>query len=281
LLNYHAVKNWDFGEIEQSYTRRDAMLYALGIGLGENPVDAGQLRFVYEKDLQTLPTMARCWAGLALVADPRTGADCLKLVQGEQHLQLFRPLPAKATIRALTGSHTQDRGVGKGAIAVVTRDLFDAASGELLAQGTNVLSCAATAALAPKGRQRPAAASTARSTEWSSRLGGRHPSLPQAALIYRLSGDYNPLHADPGIAQGAGFADRSFMDYAALAWPPCSAEDLLCVHASTIRRIAVRFTAPVFPGETLRFHIWRTSPGDYTCRARIDNEIRSYWITAS
>ena len=57
MLNYDAVKNWDFGEIVQTYAIRDSMLYALGVGLGADPLDRDQLRFVYEKDLQTVPTM--------------------------------------------------------------------------------------------------------------------------------------------------------------------------------------------------------------------------------
>src|ERR1700675_3629232 len=58
VLDYFALKAWDFGKIRQSYTRRDTILYALGVGLGAGPLDAGQLRFVYERNLQALPTMA-------------------------------------------------------------------------------------------------------------------------------------------------------------------------------------------------------------------------------
>jgi hypothetical protein len=99
VLDYPAMKAWDFGEIRQTYSRRDTLFYALGVGLGADPLDAGQLRFVYEKDLQALPTLATvlAWPRFSW-SDPRTGVDYLKLVHGEQHLRLFKPLPVEATV---------------------------------------------------------------------------------------------------------------------------------------------------------------------------------------
>ena len=58
MLDYHVCKNWKFPDIVHHYTERDTMLYALGIGLGAQPLDEGQLRFVFEQNLQTVPTMA-------------------------------------------------------------------------------------------------------------------------------------------------------------------------------------------------------------------------------
>jgi len=66
VIDYHALKAWDFGEVRQAYSRRDTILYALGIGLGAEPLDAGHLRFVYGPQLQALPTMA------AVLAMPRS-----------------------------------------------------------------------------------------------------------------------------------------------------------------------------------------------------------------
>src|ERR1700746_823166 len=101
MLDYQAVKNWDFGNIVHLYTQRDSMLYALGIGIGTEPLNEGQLRFVYEKDLATVPTMA------AVLGTPgfwgreaRTGADWVKIVHGEQAVQVMKPLPPAATVVA-------------------------------------------------------------------------------------------------------------------------------------------------------------------------------------
>ena len=86
MLDYHAVKTWDFGEVRQSYSRRDTILYALGVGLGADPLDGDQLRFVYERDLQALPTMACVLATPRSVwKNPATGANYLKLLHGEEH----------------------------------------------------------------------------------------------------------------------------------------------------------------------------------------------------
>ena len=98
MLNYDAVKNWDFGSIVQTYTERDSVLYALGVGIGANAVDSGQLRYVYEKHLQTVPTMATVLGSPGFWwRDTRTGVDWVKLVHGEQAIRVFKPdeiLPA-------------------------------------------------------------------------------------------------------------------------------------------------------------------------------------------
>jgi hypothetical protein len=101
MLDYQAVKNWDFGEISHPYTQRDTMLYALGIGLGAQPLDAGQLGFVFEQNLQSVPTMVSVLGSPGFWwRDPRTGADWVKLVHGEQSVQLFKPLPVAGQIVA-------------------------------------------------------------------------------------------------------------------------------------------------------------------------------------
>ena len=101
MLNYDAVKNWDFGEIVQTYSIRDSMLYALGVGMGADPLDRDQLRFVYEKDLQTVPTICTVLGSPGFWwRDERTGADWVKLVHGEQAIRLFKPLPSSGTVIA-------------------------------------------------------------------------------------------------------------------------------------------------------------------------------------
>ena len=77
MLDYQTVKNWDFGDIEHTYSERDTMLYALGVGVGFDPLDAGQLRFVFENNLQVLPSMVAVLGTPGFWwRDPRTGADC-------------------------------------------------------------------------------------------------------------------------------------------------------------------------------------------------------------
>jgi hypothetical protein len=140
MLNYDALKNWDFGDIPHAYTPRDVMLYALGIGLGAQPLDAGQLQFVFEQNLQVVPTMASVFGSPGFWwRDPRTGADWVKLVHGEQSVLVFKPLPIAAQLVARNKVvSVTDKGPGKGAIAVITRDLYEQPGGELIAQGRNV-----------------------------------------------------------------------------------------------------------------------------------------------
>src|ERR1700738_1092467 len=123
------MKAWVFAEARQSYSRRDTILYALGIGLGADPLDAGQLRYVYEKELQALPTMATVLGGFGSCwSDPRSGADYVKLVHGEQQLRLLKPLPVEASVSARDRVLSlTDLGASKGAIARVAREVFDAA----------------------------------------------------------------------------------------------------------------------------------------------------------
>ncbi|HEX7750124.1 MAG TPA: 3-alpha,7-alpha,12-alpha-trihydroxy-5-beta-cholest-24-enoyl-CoA hydratase, partial [Bordetella sp.] len=86
-LNYDTIRNWRFDGIRHTYTEKDTMLYALGIGLGEDPVDAGQLRYVYEKDLRAFPTMSVVLGFPGFwMRDPRAGIDHLRIVHGEQRM---------------------------------------------------------------------------------------------------------------------------------------------------------------------------------------------------
>src|SRR6516162_8629837 len=101
MLDYRKLKNLDFGVVTQTYTERDSILYALGIGLGMEPLDPQQLRFVYEKDLRAVPSM------VAVLGAPGTswryeglGVDWVKLVHGEQRIRIFKPLPVAATLTA-------------------------------------------------------------------------------------------------------------------------------------------------------------------------------------
>src|ERR1700730_12834080 len=125
MLDYQSVKNWDFGDITHAYTQRDTMLYALGIGIGAQPLAAGQLRFVFEQNLQAVPTMVSVLGSPGFWwRDPGTGADWVKLVHGEQAIRVLKPLPAAATVVAQNRVMSiTDKGAGKGAIVVIKREI--------------------------------------------------------------------------------------------------------------------------------------------------------------
>jgi acyl dehydratase len=274
MIDYHAVKNWDFGDIRHTFTQRDAMLYALGIGIGFDPLHAGQLRFVYEKDLQTVPTMGSVLGTPGFWwRDARTGADWVKIVHGEQHLRVLKPLPTSGTLRARNRVLSiTDKGAGKGAIAVIVRELYDDASGELLVEARNVTFLRGDGGFSQQSGvsdSPPAALPAVPEREPDIEL--ELPSLSHQALLYRLNGDYNVLHADPDVARAAGFPRPILHGLCTYGMAAHAVLKAVCDYdARRLRSVAVRFTAPVFPGETIRFQLWREGAQTLHLRARAD-----------
>lgn len=273
MLDYQAVKNWNFGELVHEYTQRDTMLYALGVGLGADPLDAGQLRFVFEKDLQALPSMVAVLGTPGFWwRDSRTGADWVKLVHGEQRVEIFRPLPAAATVIAKNRVVSlTDKGAGKGAIAVIERDLYESGTTQLLARTTQVTFLRGDGGFSEQsGVSDAGPAVLPGAPETAPDIEVELPSLEQAALIYRLSGDYNPLHADPEVARAAGFKRPILHGLCTFGMAAHAIVRSCCDYdASRIRSMAVRFTAPVYPGETIKFQFWRRDSKVHL-RAHID-----------
>ena len=274
MLDYGVCKNWQFPDIVHDYTERDTMLYALGLGFGTDPMDAGALRFVYEKNLQVVPTMATVMGSPGIWwRDPKTGADFVKLVHGEQDVRLLRPLAPEGTLIARNRVLSlTDKGAGKGALAVVLRSLIDAASGETVAESRNATflrgdgGFSEVSGISDPGPE-PLPAVPARPAD----LEASYATLPEAALIYRLSGDVNPLHADPEVAAKAGF-DRPILHGLCTYGMGARAviEKVLGFEAARLTRLAVRFTSPVWPGETVRYELWRESDTLLRLRASVD-----------
>lgn len=254
-----------FTPVEQAYAARDAILYALGCGLGADPVDAGQLRFVYEQaagGLQALPTLANVLGYGGFWADqPDTGIAWQKLVHAEQAIVLHRPLPTAGRVVGTTrvvGLH--DKGAEKGALLLQQRQVADAATGEPWATVTQTSMLRADGGFGPAhgaSHGMPLAAPHAvpdRAPDAVCDL----PTLPQAALLYRLNGDLNPLHADPAVARAAGFPRPLLHGLATMgAALHAVLKVFLGYDASRVRGMRVRFTAPVLPGDTLRTQLWR------------------------
>jgi acyl dehydratase len=274
MLDYHAVRNWDFGELIHTYTQRDVMLYALGIGIGTDPLHEGQLRFVFEKQLQTVPTMGSVLGTPGFWwRDPRTKADWVKIVHGEQHLRIFKPLPTAATVLARNRVISiTDKGPGKGAIAVIVRELFDCDSREPLVEARNVTFLRGDGGFSQhSGVSDPPPPALPPIPDRAPDIEEELGSLAHQGLIYRLNGDYNVLHADPQVARDAGFQRPILHGLCTYGMAAHAVLRTVCDYdASKIRGVAVRFTAPVFPGETVRFQLWREGPNRVHLRARVD-----------
>lgn len=256
MMNPQTLLDWPFEPVEQTYGFRDTILYALGLGLSGDPLDKEDLRFTYESGLQALPTMpvVLCSPG-AWYRKPEAGIDWVKMLHGEQRLTIHRPLPIGGQVVGITRvSAVVDKGIGKGAMLYVERELSDKETGNPLATIGQTLvlrgngGCGSTTDKVPQPHVIPE----------------RAPDVvlestidPRAGLIYRLSGDYNPLHADPEIAQRAGFRAPIFHGLGTFGMAGCAVLKGVCNgDPSRITSMAVRFTSPVYPGERLSTALW-------------------------
>lgn len=255
-IEYPAIMKFQSDSVELNWSTRDTMLYALGVGYGDEPTEPRALRFTYERELLALPTFA---ATLAAGAEPRPdqlGIDVSRMLHAGQKIELRKAFPAQghATASARVVA-VQDKGAEKGALIVYAVDLSDAPD-QVFASATTTLMARGDGGFdgpkvldadAPPTRpQRDPDAIVHLKTQ------------PGQALLYRLSGEMNPLHADPEIARAAGF-ERPILQgpctfgmtlRAVLeAWPELSPLDL--------RSHEVRFAAPLYPGDTLSVRLWR------------------------
>lgn len=255
MIDYDSALALRIAPVEQTYTRRDTMLYALGLGIGGNPLDRKELAFVYEDGLKVMPTMA---VALAFVSfrDVPLGINYAKMVHGEQGLVIHKPFPAEATVIGQSRVRdVVDRGADKGALVYVDRDIYHKETGDHLATVKITVFCRGDGGMGGPARPTPAVHAI---PERPAEVTATTPTLKQAALIYRLSGDYNPLHADPAFAEKAGFKAPILHGLATFGMMGrIIVEHMLDWDADRLLEIDARFSAPVYPGETLLTEAWR------------------------
>jgi acyl dehydratase len=249
-----------------SYTDRETMLYAIGIGMGADPMDTNELAFVFEKQtLKTVPTMATVLTRVPLLKD--CGYDYTKVVHGEQRLTLHRPLPAQGELIAdarVTAAY--DKGPGKGAVIYVETAVRSAVDGKPMftllgstfARGDGGFGGPAGSGPAPHeipGRKADATATIA--------------TRKDQALLYRLNGDRNPLHADPDLAKRVGFP-APILHGLCTYGVACRAilQSIASYDHARITAFDVRFSSPVYPGESIATDIW-VDGGVVSFRCRI------------
>jgi acyl dehydratase len=255
-IDYERLMALDIPPIEQSYTARDTMLYALGVGFGRDPLSEAELAFVYEKHLKALPSMVCVLANRSWMREMDTGIDYVKVVHGEQKFRLHRELPVAGRVRGKARVlDIVDKGAGKGAVVITERTITDLDSGQTLATVTHTGFCRGDGGFG--GPQRPSPPPHP--------LPDRPPDIvcdlvtrPETALIYRLSGDYNPLHAEPAMAAKAGYKQPILHGLATFGVAGHAILKVLCGYdAARLISMSGRFSSPVYPGETIRTEIWR------------------------
>ena len=260
-MNLEAVKSHEFETITLSYDDRDAMLYALSLGVGQDPMNADELLYVYEKGLQVLPSMS------VILGDPggwlgekKLDVDVVKLLHGEQRTEFYQPLPRQGELLAeFEVSAVQDKGAEKGALVYFDKVLSDAKSGERYCKVSMVLFLRADGGCGSFGEvPDPLRKVPERAPDFVDEMS----TSDQSALIYRLNGDRNPIHADPEIATRAGFP-RPIL-HGLCVYGICGfsvIRQALEFDGSRMRSLDLRFSSPVFPGETLQVEGWRESDG--------------------
>ncbi len=260
-MNVDQVLNYAFPESDRSFTERDTILYALGVNLGLDPTDENELKYLFEQDITALPGYANVLAHPGFwLQDPVLEVDWVRLLHAEQFVTLSRPLPASGTVRAsyrVVG--ITDKGPEKGAIVYYEKTLRDVDTGAEICRVVTGGFCRGDGGCGDHGTT-PDPLTAVPESDPDTVI---HKTIDKrAALIYRLSGDYNPLHISPKIAAKAGY-DRPILH--GLCTMGIAGHALLETMAggdpARFGGYACRFSRPVFPGDTLRIDIWNEDGG--------------------
>jgi len=242
-------------ESEASYTKDQVILYHLGVGAGVPPTDAGELEYTYEKSLKVLPSFAVIPAfgsmgGIGSI--PGLEFNLAMLLHGEQEVILHKPLPPEQKLT--TSAHIPEiYDKGKAALVILESTARDEAGDPLF---TNRFSLFIRGEGGFGGDSGPKAGNAAPDRAPDGVVESK--TLPQQALIYRLSGDKNPLHADPEFAKMAGF-DRPIIHGLCSYGVVCKAvvDEVLGGDVTRVERYQARFAGVGFPGETYQTSFWK------------------------
>ncbi|MFP6564503.1 MAG: MaoC/PaaZ C-terminal domain-containing protein [Myxococcota bacterium] len=245
---------FELGESQYTYTADDVILYHLGVGAGVPATDANELEYTYEKNLKVLPSFGviptfGSMGGLGNV--PGLDFNFAMLLHGEQALEIHRPIPPEATITN-RGKVAEIWDKGKAALVVMQVDTTDEKGEPLF---TNRFSLFLRGEGGFGGESGPKAGNVAPDRDPDGVI--ETTTLPQQALLYRLSGDKNPLHADPEFAKMAGF-DTPIIHGLCSYGVVCKAvvDAALGGDVTKVAGYEARFAGVGFPGETYLISYW-------------------------
>ena len=248
--------NKEFPTVQQTYVAKDCMLYALGVGMGIDPLDEQSLRFVYEENLKVLPSQSVMMAHPGFWAkEEDTGLDWVKELHAGQEIIMHKPFPSEGTVEAKTRiTSVTDKGARIGALIVSDRVVRDVATGEDICTLVTTILARGDGGF---GGERKATPKTDIIPKSKPDMICDLPTLPQQALIYRLTGDFNPLHASPSVARNSGFKAPILHGLCTMGVATHALIKSCCDYdTSRFKRMGLRFSAPVYPGETIRTEIW-------------------------
>ncbi|MEV6658554.1 MaoC/PaaZ C-terminal domain-containing protein [Nocardia fluminea] len=242
---------------EFSWTPTDVQLYHLGLGAGARPTDPAELAYLDDRTPQVLPTFATVAPTLGETEPPRVSfpgieIDLAKVVHGHQEVEVHKPIPA--TGKAVSVGRIAEIW-DKGANAVIVQEhTVTGSDGEPLWTVRSSIFAKGEGGFG--GERGPSTR-----TELPDRAPDAElltPTMPQQALLYRLSGDRNPLHSDPEFARGAGFP-APILHGLSTYGTVCKAitDALLDSDATRVAAFRAKFAGVLYPGETLRTKVWR------------------------
>ncbi|MET4577670.1 MaoC/PaaZ C-terminal domain-containing protein [Ottowia thiooxydans] len=265
--NLDLLKARNFPPVSQTFGERDCILYALGLGIGNDPCNVEQLRFVQGTRISVLPTIAAVLASPGeWMRDPSLGIKWERLVALSHHLEIRRPIPSAGTVHShVKVTDVFDRGENRGALIHWQRELIDASTQECLAILKGLALARENGGF---GGHAPPVAKREPEPAGPPQVCFRWSTLQMQALIYRLSGDLNPLHSDPEVAKAAGFEKPILHGLCSLGVACFAIVSKVCRgDTSALKEISARYTGVVYPGETLEVQIWHEGPNvRFRCR---------------
>ncbi|KAA9158261.1 3-alpha,7-alpha,12-alpha-trihydroxy-5-beta-cholest-24-enoyl-CoA hydratase [Amycolatopsis acidicola] len=247
----------ELGDVTFTWSASDVLLYHLALGAGARPTDERELRYTYERDLRVLPTFATVASKLHLVDPPAVSypgieIDLAQVVHGTQAITTHRPIPVEGKAAGRTKVvDVQDK--GKAAVIITETEVTGADGSPLWTERSSIFARGEGGFGGERGSSDKVELPDREPDEVI-----ETPTLPQQALLYRLCGDRNPLHADPEFARAAGFDVpilHGLCTYGVVAKAVTDA--LLDADVTQVESFSARFAGIVLPGETLRTAVWR------------------------
>lgn len=234
---------------ERSWSSKDCLLYALGVGAGLD-----ELEFATEKNQKVLPTMPVVLGARGAIPMGKIGRfNPAMLVHGEQAVELAGPIPVSGTLKAV-GKISAIYDKGKGAVIETETESRDAESDALLFKTRSSMFIRGAGGFGgERGPSGPKHEMPSRAPDHEV----TYQTRPDQALLYRLSGDRNPLHSDPEFAKMAGFPRPILHGLCTYGFTGRALLHTLCdSDPARFTSMEGRFSKPVFPGEGLTVKMW-------------------------